>query len=547
MSKANISQSPEVVLANALAQGYVGVHFEQGVPLLDRDLNLLGDLINATTRRILEQFIGNGVIDNGAFRIELDPVILQNKSLFGSTSPVPADTAALVGAAKNDFLINGPGEAMLGGILVKSSGRIKYSEQTGVPPLTTPTAETATFDLGINNLKYRLDLVYLHLILVDEDGAGDTGLLNTHDVGVRTSVRKKATWKVLVKEGLDPSVMTTPAEWRSLKDRYQEGQNAFIDISKPFLPLALVVRLPDEPWVGRVNDVRQEHTTLVQLANRVAAIETALGPSIDTFQPKAAGKWMKVSIKGKNLDIGTTQVYFDKKYALVDSKTATRTQLDVYVPADLGHAPVEVKVVTSLGVAIAEEKFTPLSAPAFASSGQFNPQSGRPGDMITLSGNGFMPPNATVRVYFSGIEATDVTISSDTSMSVKVPALSPGNYYNITVSHDGGSVTSNETFTVTQPSAPAFAQPEFSPTSGPADSDVTLYGSGFDGNNLNVSLYLLDLDGIPQPAGGAMVTSIPPGGETLEIRVPGVPPGSYYINVATDSGTAMSLNMFTVT
>ena len=40
MTKGNFSQAPADVLAAALAKNYVSVLVEQGVPVLDRDLNL---------------------------------------------------------------------------------------------------------------------------------------------------------------------------------------------------------------------------------------------------------------------------------------------------------------------------------------------------------------------------------------------------------------------------------------------------------------------------------------------------------------------------
>ena len=47
------STSPQDVLLANQQKGYVGLHIEQGVPLLDRDLNLLHDLISATMRSLI--------------------------------------------------------------------------------------------------------------------------------------------------------------------------------------------------------------------------------------------------------------------------------------------------------------------------------------------------------------------------------------------------------------------------------------------------------------------------------------------------------------
>ena len=57
----DFSRPPEDELASNVTAGYVGLHFEQGVPILDRDLNLLQDLIVASVRSIMRGFVGNGV------------------------------------------------------------------------------------------------------------------------------------------------------------------------------------------------------------------------------------------------------------------------------------------------------------------------------------------------------------------------------------------------------------------------------------------------------------------------------------------------------
>ncbi|MFD0522068.1 hypothetical protein [Paractinoplanes durhamensis] len=57
----DFSMSPlEVLLANR-RNGYVGLHIEQGVPLLDRDLNLLQDLLVAGMRSLFTRYVGEGV------------------------------------------------------------------------------------------------------------------------------------------------------------------------------------------------------------------------------------------------------------------------------------------------------------------------------------------------------------------------------------------------------------------------------------------------------------------------------------------------------
>jgi len=55
----SFSIDPSQVLKDATKKGYSRVRFQQGKPLLDRELNLLGDLSNP--QRIAEPYIGSGV------------------------------------------------------------------------------------------------------------------------------------------------------------------------------------------------------------------------------------------------------------------------------------------------------------------------------------------------------------------------------------------------------------------------------------------------------------------------------------------------------
>ena len=77
------SRSPLDLLVANQQKGYVGLHIEQGVPLLDRDLNLLHDLITATVRAVITRYIGNG-IPAGAdgFAIQALPAPPQNSQDF---------------------------------------------------------------------------------------------------------------------------------------------------------------------------------------------------------------------------------------------------------------------------------------------------------------------------------------------------------------------------------------------------------------------------------------------------------------------------------
>src|SRR3712207_4689838 len=163
----DFSVSPLKMLLASQEKGYVGLHIEQGVPILDRDLNLLQDLALAEMRSLFERYVGNGVPpDSGSFAIEALP---------------PAEAA-------QDFRIAaGTAPCVVGGIEVNISEPVTYTSQPDASPLTTPTAA---------QLDPRVDIVYLDVFLVEEEGANDPDLANSPDVGIRTSVRVKPAWTV---------------------------------------------------------------------------------------------------------------------------------------------------------------------------------------------------------------------------------------------------------------------------------------------------------------------------------------------------------------
>ena len=157
----NFSKSPGTVLAQNQSKGYVGIHIEQGVPVLDRDLNLMHDFLASGVRGLLAKYIGDGAIGGG---FQIQATILAN-----------------------NFTIN-PGTAVVGGIEATLLAKINYSDQPGVPPLTTP-------------ISARQDIVFLDVSLSEADSSTDPDLSNSDDVGVQTSVREKVNWVVRVAEG----------------------------------------------------------------------------------------------------------------------------------------------------------------------------------------------------------------------------------------------------------------------------------------------------------------------------------------------------------
>jgi hypothetical protein len=154
----DFSRDPEAALQEAIANGYTRIRFQQGKPVLDRELNLLADL--ASPHRFAQTNFGSGIRGEG------NDFLISNLNVPG-----------------NDFRI-GAGACLVDGYEVVLPANTTYRTQ--------PRAENvAALAAGLSN-------VYLRVFRTETTGARDAALLNAVDVGVETSLREKVEWEVLV-------------------------------------------------------------------------------------------------------------------------------------------------------------------------------------------------------------------------------------------------------------------------------------------------------------------------------------------------------------
>jgi hypothetical protein len=157
------SKDPNAELDAALQKNYVGMRFQQGKPILDRELNLLGALSN--TQRLAQRYIGNGVPDGD------DGFLI---------SDVKIDA--------NDFTIK-KGRCLVNGYEVVLDADTTYQKQ----PLIN---ETLDFNFG-DGSESVYD-VHLHVDTREVSSIQDPALQNDSDIGFETTLREKVVWKVLV-------------------------------------------------------------------------------------------------------------------------------------------------------------------------------------------------------------------------------------------------------------------------------------------------------------------------------------------------------------
>lgn len=158
---------------------YIGLRMQQGVPLLDRDINEQEDIRRYAEMNLRKYYIGDGSPDDG-FKI------------------VPCDPAA------NDFKIL-PGRMLIQGFEIENFSETSYLMQPNVP---VDRISGSLINLTIPTVA-RKDIVYLEMWIEEVTSAENEALGNSQDIKIETSIRHQIQWRVFVDEGnmgytLDP-------------------------------------------------------------------------------------------------------------------------------------------------------------------------------------------------------------------------------------------------------------------------------------------------------------------------------------------------------
>lgn len=158
------SKDPNTVLQDARAKGYSRVLFQQGKPMLDRDLNLLGDL--NSTRRLAKHYVGRGPLP-----AEVD---WEQNNAFKITG---------LDFANNDFVIKA-------GTIIVDGLEVVLAQDT--------TYKTQPHRENVKPLPSGYSVVYLRVFTSEVGEADDPELQNNEDLGFATSLRERVEWEVSV-------------------------------------------------------------------------------------------------------------------------------------------------------------------------------------------------------------------------------------------------------------------------------------------------------------------------------------------------------------
>lgn len=188
-------------------------------------------------------------------------------------------------------------------------------------------------------------------------------------------------------------------------------------------------------------------------------------PVVNSFSPTLGDSGTTVNIKGLNF-LGTTSVNFGGTPAIsfvVDSATGIRA----------------IVGIGSAGAVTVTNPFGTSSLDGFISPSirSFTPSTATVGTTVTIKGYNL---SSTSNVSFGGTPATSFTIIADTVITAIVGKSSSGN---ISVISSLGSYYKSGFSYIGPPTISSFL-----PTSGPANTIVTIVGTGFNASSLNANI-----------------------------------------------------------
>ena len=159
-----------------------------------------------------------------------------------------------------------------------------------------------------------------------------------------------------------------------------------------------------------------------------------------------------------------------------------------------------------------------------------SPTTGKPGDQVTLDASGFAP-GASAVITFNNTQVKTATVGTNGSLNetFAVPAVAEGTY-EVKVTVNGISRTASFT---------TEAQTNFSPSSGPVGTQVSVSGTGF-GPNKPLTL---TFDGSAVP-GSTGLTVNAEGAFNITFNIPPIQAGSYIISIS--DGTITETSSFSV-
>lgn len=450
---------------------YVSVRLQQGVPLVDADVNERDDIRRFELRAFLKWFIGDGVPANSsAFQIlakeEDDP---PNSGTFSSDNFVISGVELSIPTAPNLQSYINAGRCLVDGQDVFIVDNVDFTQQplyvTNLPPAGETPGAGIILDPDAEPIQpipptEQPITIYLDVWEWEVENTEDSELIDER-IGLLTSTRIRRDWAVRAGLELPPSDdihsyfqlatlshgASTPIRSEDITDNRQTLNN--LDF------LSIVTSDYEQRITTNTNNVSNIQTQLASALDRLNELEALLlapsfSPPPNEFNPNLGAPDTVVTLFGNNFNVGTPTVRIGTVIAEIIG-TPTATQISARVPF-IAAGNVQISVETVGGLATTTDTFvvlpTSISAPApsFASTpNEFNPNLGSPNTDVTLFGNNFNVDGLSVR--FGTVAATIVGTPTATEIIARVPSIPSGNVQ-ISVETDGGTATTVDSFIV---------------------------------------------------------------------------------------------------
>lgn len=277
----------------------------------------------------------------------------------------------------------------------------------------------------------------------------------------------------------------------------------------------IVVSLPRRPSSGELLvDVRGGGRTTYP-----TPYEVRNGPEIRNFQPQAGPPGTTVTIRGRHFgtDIRAVQVSVAGQLARV--RRVLPDEIEVDLPTNVATGPLEVRVAGM--VASGGGTFSVTGSLGIAS---VEPRRAAPETVVTINGAGFSHITTQNIVTFGGV-AAQVVSATPTQLQVRVPVAPSGN-----VRVQVGSAIAASPYPFVVGAGPQVTQ--LSPASGPAGTQVTIFGSNFGRRRRLVTVEL----------NGQRVRVRSVQDDQIQVEIPrGARSGQFHITIGTNGSTVSPL------
>jgi hypothetical protein len=274
------------------------------------------------------------------------------------------------------------------------------------------------------------------------DTAAITDLRQTRVNLAEVAARMEAVEDLRVRPHFDPADPFTPPGARVNEEVTLHGRNFDVlpvtvrfgssEVSVPreaVTPTSLRVKVPPNTPDGPVTVGITTGGGTAAAARQFEVNGDLPEPVLTDFVPANGLAGDPVTLHGRNFNVAGLEVTFGNRKADGPVANADGTVIDARVPGDLQGA-VTIKVTTAGGSTTLPTPFPVGRPPAFGPRGQqLSPPRPRPNSQVTVKGThltgvqtvAFVPKAAPG----TPVPATDFTVVSDVSLTVKIPASLP--------------------------------------------------------------------------------------------------------------------------